>query len=545
MEALPFAGRFAEMKELAKTMPAGQPREAGRIVAVAATDGAAAALKELDAFDVNTRRTYAAAVGQTLIKLRLYAQAAEILESGVQGGAATSTARPFLEVLRKTKRVEEMPRDTADPRTLVRDLFVAVMHHDMSALKAVAAEDIWDDKEAEQSFRALGAMRGRTKEMPYDALCDVVLSMLRTQMDGNDKSGYRLRLRSEAGGLVPLVVFATREKDHYAIRAVGSDHESVGLAALRFADMGDLESARIWLNWLREDVAAGGGDDPLSGPAFAALWPKENPAADAAQIRVAASSLLVKKKSDQALATLTAAREKAAPEQAKWIDVAIADVAKGRKDWKTVAEAGQRLFTANPDSPSAFVTYIAGLSFGGRNDEAKTVAAKRLEKLPKDAAALRMLSEVASKSRDYAAAARYAEQIIDQLSPTEMDYNNAAWFELFAGDAAHALENARRATNDEKALSPAALHTLATVYAETGKNIEARDALFRTLDLAQREEPSPSDWYILGRMAENYGVADAAVAAYKRVESKEKEEETGGGSVWELAQKRLAALAAH
>jgi hypothetical protein len=41
-------------------------------------------------------------------------------------------------------------------------------------------------------------------------------------------------------------------------------------------------------------------------------------------------------------------------------------------------------------------------------------------------------------------------------------------------------------------------------------------------------------------MAENYGVADAAVAAYKRVEEKD----DSGGSVWELAQKRLAMLAA-
>jgi tetratricopeptide (TPR) repeat protein len=111
---------------------------------------------------------------------------------------------------------------------------------------------------------------------------------------------------------------------------------------------------------------------------------------------------------------------------------------------------------------------------------------------------------------------------------------------MFAGDLSHALENARRATNDEKTSSAAALHTLATLYAETGKNVEARDALFRTLDRAQREQPSSADWYVLGRMAENYGVADAALAAYKRVEEKEE----NGGSVWELAQKRLAVLTA-
>jgi tetratricopeptide (TPR) repeat protein len=549
MAALPFAGRFAEMQELAKTMDEGQARETGRIVGVAATS-VAAALKELDAFDVATRRTYAAAVGQTLFRLRLYPQAADILQSGIQGGATASSAQPFIDILRKTKRVEEVPRDPSDPRTLVRDLFVALISHDMAAMKTVVADDIWDPKEAEESFESFGALRGKSRDMPYEVLGDLVVSMLRVQMDGSDKTGYRLRLHAETGAMPPLVVYVTREKDRYAIRAIGTDLESVGLAALRFADAGDLESARIWLNWLREEVTAGGGDDPMSGPPFAALWPKENPTADADQIRVAASVLLVKKeKTERALAALTAAREKASPEQGKWIDVAIVEMARKRKEWKTAIAAGERLFAAQPDSAAALTAYTTALAFGGRIEDAKAIAAKRLEKQPKDAAALRMLTIIAAKAHDYGAAARYAEQIVEQLTPTAMDYNNAAWFEMFVGDVTHALENARRATNDDKTINPAALHTLATVYAETGKNIEARDVLFRTLDLAQRNEPSSSDWYVIGRMAENYGVADAAIAAYKRVQNPEKEKEKDevdepGGTVRELAEKRLAALAA-
>src|SRR5258706_450953 len=56
---LAHAGRFAEMKDLAKTGQDTQLRETGRIIAVAATDGSAAALHELGAFDANTRRGYA------------------------------------------------------------------------------------------------------------------------------------------------------------------------------------------------------------------------------------------------------------------------------------------------------------------------------------------------------------------------------------------------------------------------------------------------------------------------------------------------------
>jgi len=43
---------------------------------------------------------------------------------------------------------------------------------------------------------------------------------------------------------------------------------------------------------------------------------------------------------------------------------------------------------------------------------------------------------------------------------------------------------------------------------------------------------------VVGRIAENYGVAEAAKAAYKRVEKTN----VDGLSTWELSQKRLAAL---
>src|SRR5205823_5649625 len=77
MLALAHAGRFAEMKDLARTVLDPQLRETGRITSIAAMDGAPAALHELGAFDANTRRGYAQTIAQTLMSLRLYPQATE------------------------------------------------------------------------------------------------------------------------------------------------------------------------------------------------------------------------------------------------------------------------------------------------------------------------------------------------------------------------------------------------------------------------------------------------------------------------------------
>jgi predicted RNA polymerase sigma factor len=119
MPVLAHAGRFAEMKDLAKTVQDTQLRETGRIIAIAATDGPAAALHELGAFDANTRRNYAQTVAQMLLNLRLYPQATEMYDAATQGAPNASSAWPFIEALRKTKRIEELARRKG-PRSVVR-----------------------------------------------------------------------------------------------------------------------------------------------------------------------------------------------------------------------------------------------------------------------------------------------------------------------------------------------------------------------------------------------------------------------------------------
>jgi tetratricopeptide (TPR) repeat protein len=539
MTTLAHANRFADMKDLAKTIQDAQLRETGRIVAVAATDGSAAAVRELGAFDANTRRGYAQTIGQMLLNLRLYPQATEMYELSTQGAPNASTARPFIETLRKTKRIEELPLDDKDPRAVVQKMILAMVRNDMPTLKKLFAFDLKPADDDSDDEDPLTVMRSLTTgaSMPAAVIGDLSFATLRVQSDGNDKSGYRVRIRSENGVNMPAL-FVVKKNGGYVIRASTSTVDTIGAAVLAFADAGDLESARTWLNWVREDVQAGGGDDPLRGLPFAALWPKDNAAANADEIRIAASSLMLRKSDERGLPLLVAQREKANDKTKTWIDVALGAAYTDRKDWKSVVPIAERLSVSYPDSDNAFRMHVFALSLSGRTAEAEELAKKRLAKKPKDDEALRALSSNAAKARDYAAAAKYAEQLVDELSPTQNDYNNAAWFELFAGNVTHAMENARRATAEESQTSAAALHTLATLYAETGKNIEARDALLRTLDKSRRDQPDSSDWYVLGRMAENYGVRDAALAAYKRVDKKEND----GASVWELAQRRLAVM---
>ena len=60
----------------------------------------------------------------------------------------------------------------------------------------------------------------------------------------------------------------------------------------------------------------------------------------------------------------------------------------------------------------------------------------------------------------------------------------------------------------------------------------------KSLELRPTADPRSADWFVLGRIAEIYGVPDAAAAAYKRVTK----EDPDGQTTWELTQRHLASL---
>src|SRR3569833_4571088 len=116
-----------------------------------------------------------------------------------------------------------------------------------------------------------------------------------------------------------------------------------------------------------------------------------------------------------------------------------------------------------------------------------------------------------------------------------------AWLALYTGKADQAdLSTATKANQMEHA-SPAILHTLACLYAETGKTKEAHDLLLRAMDELNLDEPNDDYWYALGRIAEQYGERDVAISDYRKLQ-KPKVEMAIPTSSYQLAKNRLKVL---
>jgi tetratricopeptide (TPR) repeat protein len=525
------AGRWDEMKAFLGTMEDGEQKDLGRILHTAATAGVAAATRELDAYGGDKRRQYASKVGETLMALGRYPEAAAMMEISVQG-ASNPQAAPLIAALKKARR--DAPLDDS-PAGTVLQMFRAFLNEDEAAIRRIFGRT---QKLPGSVFGGVSPRAVPMGELTPDQLCDLITAMAEVQTAGSDEVGYRVRMRVFAGaGRNSSTAYLQRDGARYVIRAMDTMTGEIGPVALKLAAAGNLDAARTWLNWAREEIPAGGGDDPLTGAPFAALWPKDKATATADEIRLAAAALAAgSDERKESVPLLLAARGAATDEQKKWIDVALTHAA--ADETQTFAEAGERLARSNPDSAFAFTAWTVGLVKIGKIPEAEAAAKQRLERSPRNREALEMLINLTARRHDYDAAAAYAKRVIDELAPLDNDYNEAAWIALFTGkELDKAIENAQRATAGGRGAA-GSLHTLAALYAERGKNLEARQALVQSLERRIADTLSPNDWYVVGRIAENYGVPEAAVAAYKRVE-KSPEQPL---SSWELSQRRLAAL---
>lgn len=535
-------GRFADLRALAPTLDDVQQRALASIISTAAIDGTTAAVRELGAFDQQKKRTYAGGVAQALMQVRLYPEAAALMDVATQGTAAAAEQRQLIDTLKKLKRVEDTPADDG-PRGVVSTLFTALLHHDLELMKKIVpAKYAEGEKEA---LEELAAMDLRPPDqMPPAVFGDLLATLIEVQQDGDD-TGYRLRMRTRgAPAEQESSLFVRRENGRWMLRG-GTEAETLtGDSVLDMAAKGELETARNWLNWAREDTKAGSSDDPLEGKPFAALWARSKATATIDEIRLAAASLATDKFSwAQSEPILLAARERAETAQARAaIDLALVEIYEGREAWVQMLEVTSRIAAAHPDSGTAFSRHVDALLRNGKSSEVTVLATQRLERLRNDPEAVRALASSAATAGDYTTAQQHAMRIVDELRPKTADFARAAWIALFTGkQLERALEHAQYAVKDkskekdEKKVAPA--HALAALYAETGRSVEARAALLDGLDHSSRSILKNEDWYILGRIAENYGVDEYARAAYGKVGK-----EPGSATVTELARRRLDGL---
>jgi tetratricopeptide (TPR) repeat protein len=540
--------RYAEVLRLGNTMEPSELRDSVRLSASALVDGPAVAVKNAARWvpAVEARRAALEDAALRLMRLRRYPEAHGLLAEAARGAPDAVEKQRRLLPLAKAMRFEAKSLKQDDPRSVVQRLFLAVLEdgggkkqvEKLLLKSALAAEP----EMADEVLRTVRAMVGRgvLAEVPLNAAVDMALSLMEVRVDGDARRGFRVQTRLPfEGSAASESWFVVRAGSEYRLLGSGYHYAALGQEAMRRADAGDVEGARQWLDWAR-DTLPSTLPETQSGANFLRLW-KKGAAAGQDEARVAAASLMAfGKQAVRAIPYLSQAREKATTDaERRGFDRDLMTAYLYLDRMPEVLEAADRLLEAAPVDETAFFRATQALRKLNKPDEIAKRAEGRLKLLPDDDTALETLASVSTMRGDLAKAQEYRRRIVEAGKATAHTYNELAWNTLFLGKVDEAaLEDALKANTLTSYGTSSYVHTLATLYAELGKGQEARQLLLKSLELKGQSALAEYDWYVVGRIAEGYGLWEEAKAAYAKVKSPEPDINT----VDSLATTRLKAL---
>ncbi len=489
--------------------------------------------------------------GEMLMNMRQYSQAADFYQAGAAGDDAARTLG-LANMLRGAIHHEDVqfantPADVVkrfsmvpfDP-DLTKDRFATMLSRNaVKVLNAMDADELKDELESGKKMNTELAREGSS----LDVTEDIVLHMLDPKGDGDDATGYREKVEVLGGNT--MTVYIVKENGQYKLLDTGEKPNAIALEMLDRIQSGDLRGAKALLDWMREDLHLEGGDDPLGGPVFPRFWTKGE-APDARRMKLAAAAILVGSKPTvaQGLPILeTALKDATGDRERTNIRIALAVGYLIQNNFTSLLEVSSPLLKDEPESKTAFIDNVLALMGLGRYDDALALADERLKLLENDSDAYEMKMEIEANRGNFAEARNWAQKLTDLGKEDAMLLNNETWYALFTGKVEQAdIAKAIRATEMQKD-APYILHTLACLYAEVGNTKDAREVLLRAMDDWNLDEPNDDVWYVLGRIAEQYGERDIAIADYRKLE-KPKEPLTLPTSTWRLAQMRLKAMGA-
>ncbi len=544
------AQRWQELEETARSLQGTDNGPLYLILAIAGEKGAPAALEEARRLipDIASRRQALESVVSSLVTVRHYEEAAGLLEEAASGAPNTAALRRRVTILKGMRPFERLPLPEGEPTTVVKRMFLSLFVPESApdTFLSLFARTIREEAEkdgADEDLRNLDAIMGNVMkgagDPPREAVTDIAFSALQFRTEGNDAVGYRIDATSPALlGQEKMRVYVVKEAGRYRL-VTGSDNLApIGLVVLDRIASGDLAGARTWLDWAREEIPRTQDDDPLSGQPFLRIWGQTAPDTPE-RMQIAAACLLSRMGYEKAVPILQEGRDSAGGALATAIDIALTRAYAEEKRYPELLKISERLKKSYPDSAMAFMGYTYALRAMNRWDDVAAAARQRLTTMPKDPAALGMLALCAEQKGDIKRARELYQTIVDTGKGTAGEYNNLAWLDLFSPTVSpEALSIAEQAVALSGGRNESSLHTLAALYAEAGMLAEARETILKALEVSQNHEPRSRHWYVLGRIAEQYGETGAAMEAYRKVVPEDNE--IPAISTYALAQKRLA-----
>ena len=371
-----------------------------------------------------------------------------------------------------------------------------------------------------------------TRGLPSTVLFDSMMSTTTFTATGDAKAGWTVKI-DLAGNVFTLYV-VLRNQRAFLVGGIGLT-DGIGREMHDLLGRGDLAGARTWLTRLADDPAL------VADRGIGALLKRHRDAfgrMPKAQLEVLAWLLMPGNATPQALTSLRACSGFTSVDDRDVCFTVSVAAAHTLRDWASAIKFAREELSTSPGDPASLAlrARIAAFAPGGVA-EAEAAIAGALAKQPDDLTLLRAQATIGMATGWSTAAPRF-DRLTAGPNPDLDDLNNGSWIHLFH-DATPAVARTlvERAMHTTSQPPPPLRNTYAAVLAEVGEPAAAWDQLSPGLPL--HEAIGDADWYVLGRIAEQAGLRDDAIALYRRVR---RTNEPGLPTSGDFAQKRLKAM---
>lgn len=545
MMSLLFSEDFEGLLEVCEDMPESELRNQLWIAAVAAIDGVPAALaqaRRLHRDDEDDREGALLSATDSLNWSRQYKISSELLERIAKGHDAEKRLMQLVKERSERRRVDEMRLDQDDPARVVQDLLaVAILTpspaDDLRPFMTEAAskeelQENWQDF----IFTRPVFLSNDLNELPPQFYAD---SLGQARFDNNEVLPGLWMVR--CSNYPNTKFFVEKQDGEYRVLPPDSTMSRCGVEALAALKKDNLETARNWLALAFEREHA--NDIALfnwqSGSAFGRLWTWSKHD-DKQQVQLAAAALAsLGPWNQEVIDLLEKLRKEAGLESWQKLQIhrALFAAYLENRRGELILQEIEKLKEVSP---------LLALGY----DDARLASFVLLQK--KDEVLKYVETQIASDPGgnktsladllgDIGCWERSTElhlQSLEKDPDNAVSLNELAWMVLFREnpDCEAAIKYGEKAKKNDP--SATVLHTLAAVYAMAGRPDDALETLQSSIKL-RSGEVRRDDWFVFGRVAEDYGLPKVARQCYERVDPPE---DKLADDTWHLAQRRLQEL---
>jgi tetratricopeptide (TPR) repeat protein len=521
MRTLLWTSDFAEAAKFGRTLKSSPNRDALFLTAVSVASGVPAAIREANALSHDARARALRAAAATLMMMRHYDEMRAVFaELGTLQSGSTEA-----QLVAKVQR-RDRPLDRKTPEGAAIEAALDITRDDKSTgyWDAITAEEVGD------SLRKGLSASMRKASFPLSVVADMTRSTSNAHVEG-DASAWRIDF--DTFGTHSFVYAAM---DRGTIKVIGGTDAPAGVGrhALRLLAKHDVVRAQHCLDWVAQDAP--------KTQFFREVW-GPNHGTDRESIEVAAAVLAGETDALHSLPILKACAGATAV-GASMCTARASEIFVKREAWSELDAYATAVLVTRPDDVYAVASKAVAAMHLGAVKDAEALLDDRLKRNPDDYLLLAERIHASFANNETADALQRAEALTKRTTSPKnvnaIDHNNLAWLELLSNTKlADALASAREATR----LAPSdtsAFETLAAIEAELGDLRAAHDDDLAAMRLRAHDTPTGDDWYVSGRIAEQLGLRDDAIAAYRRVKPRSKNPIIPGS--FDLAQRRLAVL---